>query len=47
MKRGVMSLIVRKAMLLYAARRLGFIKFNSVKLPVLNEVGELQLIDIK
>lgn len=47
MKRGVLSLPVRKAMLLYTARRLGFIKFDSEKLPVLNEIGELQLMTIK
>lgn len=46
MKRGKLNLSVREAMLTYTARRMGFIK-DLDKLPVRNELGELDLIAIE
>ena len=43
MKRGVCSLRVREALLLYTTRRLGFIDVGEKSLPLVNEVGELVL----
>jgi len=43
MKRGVYTLRVRRAMLFYATRRLGFINATPDNLPLLNEVKELRL----
>lgn len=46
MKRGKASFKVRKALVIYATRRLGFINIEQQNLPLLNELQELQLNNI-
>ena len=46
MQDGRLELTVRRAMRIYALRRLGFVK-KQLRLPMLNELRELQLVAIE